>query len=116
MQDISGNLGIFDGLESELVYTDPQDFSIDNRSKPIFSHHKLTCFEYADGVNKVDGYDLTDLDMYYAKVSNAYNTGSGSPNRNIDSKYPLNPDALQEGDLNLRLLDFLSRSNSNFFY
>ena len=84
---------IFDGLESELVYTDPQDFSIDNRSKPIFSHHKLTCFEYADGVNKVDGYDLTDLDMYYAKVSNAYNTGSGSPNRNIDSKYPLNPEA-----------------------
>ena len=22
-----------------------------NRSKPTFSHHKLTCFEYADGVN-----------------------------------------------------------------
>jgi len=84
---------IFDGDESGLVYTDPQDFSVDNRSKPIFSHHKLTCFEYADGVNKVKDYDLTDLDMYYAKVSNAYNTGSGSPNRNIDSKYPLNPDS-----------------------
>jgi hypothetical protein len=84
---------IFDGDESGLVYTDPQDFSVDNRSTPIFSHHKLTCFEYADGINKIDGYDLTDLDMYYAKVSNAYNTGSGSPNRNIDNKYPLNPDA-----------------------
>ncbi len=84
---------IFDGDESGLVYTDPQDFSVDNRSTPIFSHHKLTCFEYADGVNKVEGYDLTDLDMYYAKVSNGYNTGSGSPNRNIDSKYPLNPDS-----------------------
>ena len=31
-------------------------------------HHKLTAFEYADGVNKVTGYDLTDLDMYYAKL------------------------------------------------
>ncbi len=84
---------IFDGDESGLVYTDPQDFSVDNRSTPIFSHHKLTCFEYADGVNKVEGYDLTDLDMYYAKLSNAYNTGSGSPNRNIDNKYPINPDS-----------------------
>ena len=87
---------IFDGLESGTVYTDPDDFSVNNKSKPIFSHHKLTCFEYADGVNKVirggTTYDLTDLDMYYAKLSNAYNTGSGSPDRNIDSKYPAEPD------------------------
>ena len=40
----------------------------------------------------VSGYDLTDLDMYYAKLSNAYNTSSGSPDRNIDSKYPTDPD------------------------
>ena len=40
----------------------------------------------------VTGYDLTDLDMYYAKLSNAYNTSSGSPDRNIDSKYPTDPD------------------------
>ena len=40
----------------------------------------------------VTGYDLTDLDMYYAKLSNAYNTSSGSPDRNIDSKYPQDPD------------------------
>ena len=79
---------IFDGNEIGLVYTDPTDFSESNQSKPIFSHHKLTCFEYADGVNKIPGYDLTDLDMYYAKLSNAYNTGSGSPNRNIEEKYP----------------------------
>jgi len=87
---------IFDGLESGTVYTDPNDFSVNNKSKPLFSHHKLTCFEYADGVNKVISggttYDLTDLDMYYAKLSNAYNTGSGSPDRNIDSKYPAEPD------------------------
>jgi len=87
---------IFDGLESGTVYTDPVNFSVNNKSKPIFSHHKLTCFEYADGVNLVSdntgSYDLTDLDMYYAKLSNAYGPGSGTPNRNIDSKYPEEPD------------------------
>ena len=81
----------FDGNENGLVYTDPTDFSSNNKSKPIFSHHKLTCFEYADGVNIVNRSlygTLTDLDMYYAKLSNAYNTGSGSPSRNIDAKFP----------------------------
>ena len=82
----------FDGNEAGTVYTDPIDFSTNNKSKPIFSHHKLTCFKYADGVNDITGYDLTDLDMYYAKLSNAYGTSSGSPNRNIDSKYPEDPD------------------------
>ena len=53
---------VFDGDELGLVYTDPTDFSNNNRSKPTFSHHKLTIFEYADGVNNVTGYDqLTDL-------------------------------------------------------
>ena len=42
---------LFDGNEIGTVYTDPSDFSVNNKSKPIFSHHKLTCFEYADGVN-----------------------------------------------------------------
>lgn len=81
----------FDGNENGLVYTDPSDFSSNNKSKPIFSHHKLTAFEYADGVNIVNRSlygTLTDLDMYYAKLSNAYNTGSGSPSRNIDAKFP----------------------------
>jgi len=77
----------FDGDETGLVYTDSVDFSTNNQAKPTFSHHKLTCFEYADGVNIVNGYDLTDLDMYYAKLSNAFNTETG---RDIDQKYPSN--------------------------
>ena len=75
----------FDGNDSGLVYTDPSDFSTNNQSKPTFSHHKLTCFEYADGVNIPSGYALTDLDMYYSKISNAYNRASG---REVDQKYP----------------------------
>ena len=67
---------LFDGDDTSVVYTDPRDFSEVNRSRPRFSHHKLTCFEYCDGVNIVnqDSFgNLTDLDMYYSKVSNAYN-------------------------------------------
>ena len=86
----------FDGDENGLVYTDPSDFSSNNKSRPLFSHHKLTCFEYADGVNNVPIGDfdteLTDLDMYYGKLSNAYGTASGSPDRDIDDKYPTKPD------------------------
>ena len=77
---------IFDGDETTLVYTDPTDFGSINQSKPIFSHHKLTVFEYADGINKLDNFDgLTDLDVYYSKLSNAYNRASI---RDIDEKYP----------------------------
>ena len=76
---------IFDGSETGLVYTDPTDFSNNNQSTPTFSHHKLTAFEYADGTNKVDTYDLSDLNMYYSKLSNAFNLASG---RDIDQKYP----------------------------
>ena len=68
---------IFDGASDGEVYTDPKDFTEANKSTPSFSHHKLTCFEYCDGVNIVNrnAYgDLTDLDMYYSKVGNAYNT------------------------------------------
>ena len=77
-----------DGDETGVVYTDPVDFSTNNRSKPTFSHHKLTCFEYADGVNVPSGYALTDLDMYYSKLSNSFNQASG---RDIDQKYPASP-------------------------
>ena len=84
---------IFDGDDSGLVYTDPTDFSAGNRVIPLFSHHKLTVFEYADGVNNVNDYDLTDLDMYYAKLSNAYNIASG---RNIDDKYPADPEGFEK--------------------
>jgi len=77
---------IFDGDENTLVYTDPQDFSTTNQSKPVFSHHKLTVFEYADGVNSLAAFSgLTDLDVYYSKLSNAYNRASG---REIDQKFP----------------------------
>ena len=75
----------FDGALDQEVYTDPQDFSQINKSKPTFSHHKLVCFGFADGVNEVDGTGLTDLDMYYSKLSNAFNEASG---RNIDQKFP----------------------------
>ena len=78
---------IFDGDDSTLVYTDPTNFSTSNQSKPIFSHHKLTCFEYADGINKLDKFGgLTDLDVYYSKLSNAYNRASI---RDIDEKFPV---------------------------
>ena len=79
---------IFDGSTEGTVYTDPADFSVNNQSVPTFSHHKLTCFEYADGVNLYEDTGLTDLDMYYAKLSNAFNLASG---RDIDQKYPANP-------------------------
>ena len=82
---------IFDGLADVPVYTDPKDFSINNRSLPTFSHNKLTAFEYCDGVNKAvaSGYEFTDLDMYYSKLSNAYNEASG---RSIDEKFPEDPE------------------------
>ena len=81
----------FDGDEAGLVYTDPTDFSINNQSKPTFSHHKITAFEYADGVNTLEQFsDLTDLDIYYSKLTNAFNRAS---NREIDQKYPTSPKA-----------------------
>jgi hypothetical protein len=60
---------------------------------PNFSHHKLTCFEYADGTNSVSindtfqsySTDRTDLDMYYEKVGLAYGQSSG---RAIEPDYP----------------------------
>ena len=79
---------IFDGDQSGLVYTDSSNFSSVNQSKPTFSHHKLTCFEYADGVTIPPGYSITDLDMYYSKLSNAFNAQTG---RNIAQKWPENP-------------------------
>ena len=82
---------ILDGNEQQTVYTDPTNFS--DIAKPTFSHHKLTVFEYCDGLNVPrdlsSTFTLTDLDMYYAKLSNAYNTGS--VDKNIDFKYPDQP-------------------------
>jgi hypothetical protein len=64
-----------------------------NQFVPNFSHHKLSCFEYADGVNDVSiddtfqtySTDRTDLEMYYEKVGLAYGQSSG---RAIQPDYP----------------------------
>jgi len=60
---------------------------------PNFSHHKLTVFEYADGVNDVLISDpflslnstSTDLEMYYQKVGDFFDTPSGRP---IEPDFP----------------------------
>jgi len=80
---------IFDGDVKSRVYTNHLNYTTNNLVKPLFSHHKLTAFEYADGVNKSSRTGLTDLDMYYAKLSRAYNTAS---TRNIAEKYPTSAD------------------------
>jgi len=63
---------IFDADITKTVFRDYTD----NRFVPNFSHHKLTTFTYADGVNKVilanREVNLTDLEMYYYKVARAY--------------------------------------------
>ena len=79
---------IFDGQDDSEVYTNPRIFTEEFRSTPRFSHHKLTCFEFCDGVNPINrsAYgELTDLDMYYHKVGNAYNSYREIEN---SSKFP----------------------------
>ena len=71
-----------------------------NKFVPNFSHHKLTGFEYADGVNNVKIDDdfqqwetaRTDLDMYYEKVGIVYGQSSGRP---VEPDYPNPADDLQ---------------------
>ena len=83
---------MFDGDPNGVVY---KDYTT-NTFVPNFSHHKLTCFEYADGVNNVTisdafisgstgEYTRTDLDMYYEKVGLVYGPSSG---REIEPDYP----------------------------
>jgi hypothetical protein len=83
---------MFDGDPNGVVY---KDYTT-NTFVPNFSHHKLTCFEYADGVNDVTisdafisgstgEYTRTDLDMYYEKVGLVYGPSSG---REIEPDYP----------------------------
>ena len=48
------------------------------KANPSFSHHKLTCFEYADGITRRDLTGLTDLEMYYYKLMNAYGNDTGN--------------------------------------
>jgi len=72
---------ILDADPNENCYKDYTE----NLFVPNFSHHKLSGFEYADGVNSVSIEDdfltysttRTDLDMYYEKVAAAYGASSG---------------------------------------
>lgn len=84
------NFSVFDGDPAGIVY---KDYTT-NTFVPNFSHHKLTVFEYADGVNSVEIDDAfisnysttrTDLDMYYEKIGLAYGPSSG---REIFPDYP----------------------------
>ena len=80
---------LFDGDPNGFVY---KDYTTNN-FVPNFSHHKLACFEYADGVNDVSINDIfqtystnrTDLDMFYEKVGLVYGQSSGRP---IEPDYP----------------------------
>ena len=80
---------LFDADPNGLCYVDYTT----NQFVPNFSHHKLSCFEYADGVNPVvinDEFqtystDRTDLEMYYEKIGLAYGQSSGRP---IEPDYP----------------------------
>jgi len=67
---------IFDGDPLGTVYNTYSS----NKVTPSFSHHKLTAFEYADGVNKVTRNNAatgrTDLEMYYYKIAKAYGNQS----------------------------------------
>ena len=86
----------FDGAE-EGVYFKPDSVET---LPPKYSHHRLTCFEFADGLNTLSQLiasgtvanadysavpnilDRTDLDIYYQKISKAFATipdTSGDP-------------------------------------
>ena len=91
MLAILSQFSIFDGNPNGTVH---KDYTT-NLFVPNFSHHKLTCFEFADGKNSVDidddfltySSDRTDLDMYYEKVGLVYGQSSG---RAIEPDYPSN--------------------------
>ena len=69
-------VSFFDGNPQGSVY---KDYTT-NRFSPHFSHHKLTVFEYADGVNGVGigvSSPTTDLSMYFHKIQKAFGDSSG---------------------------------------
>ena len=86
----------FDGAEEGVYYKPDSTETL----SPKFSHHRLTCFEFADGVNNLSTLisqnrvpngdysavanilERTDLEIYYQKVSKAFATipdTSGDP-------------------------------------
>jgi hypothetical protein len=74
-----------------ILDADPTGFCYKNygtqKFTPNFSHHKLTAFEYVDGVSPVSISDAflnvsttrTDLEQYYEKISLIYGQSSGRP-------------------------------------
>jgi hypothetical protein len=81
----------FDADVATGVYKDYTDSLVIGK----FSHHKLTAFTYADGVNKVklglEQTDLTDLQMYYYKIANAYGIQSGRDIPNYPTNLEIEP-------------------------
>ena len=80
-------VSFFDANPKESCY---KDYTT-NKYLPQFSHHKLTVFEYADGVNGVGigtSTTTTDLQMYFHKVQRAFGDDSG---RGI-ADFPVNTD------------------------
>jgi hypothetical protein len=83
------NFTILDGDITGSVYKNYTTIAY----TPKFSHHKLTAFEYADGVGVIRINDsflnivstLTDLDNYYRKISDVFDTASARP---IEPDYP----------------------------
>ena len=84
----------FDGAEEGVYFKPTSTTTI----APKYSHHRLTCFEFADGVNSLSTLidqgrvessasyanvlERTDLEIYYQKVSKAFATipdTSGDP-------------------------------------
>jgi hypothetical protein len=91
-------MSIFDATPNGQCF---KDYTT-NKFVPNFSHHKLTAFEYVDGINGVTINDAfignfpssvtpaysttrTDLDIYYEKIGLAYGNSSG---RRILPNYP----------------------------
>ncbi len=80
---------ILDGNPNGKVYKDYTEAQF----IPNFTHHKLTSFEFVDGVNYIDLKDIfntyytprTDLDVYYEKIGLLYGAASG---RAVEPDYP----------------------------
>ena len=101
------SFSFFDADPSVVAYSDYAN----TKRVPTYSHHKLTAFTYADGVNKVrlgnEQINLTDLDMYYYKVSKAY---ASIPDYTLDIS-PVIDEYRIVGELKANALGILSISS-----
>lgn len=83
---------IFDGDPIGRVYNTYSE----NTVNPVYSHHKLTAFEYVDNKNKYSKngvtYTKTDLEIYYYKLSLAYGSFSGRDIINGFDNFQPNPE------------------------